>query len=156
MKLYLALLSILVFLLIPFIHFAQPKLPSLFTDNMVLQQQTDVAFWGWANAGSKIRVTTSWNKKSYTATTNAEGKWKLKVQTPQSGGPYEVTITDGKPITLVNVLIGEVWLLGGQSNMEMPMKGFKNQPILGSNDAILHSKNKNIRLYTVPRSLESY
>jgi sialate O-acetylesterase len=131
---------------------AQPKLASLFTDNMVLQQQTEVAIWGWSNAGNKIRVTTSWNKKNYTITTNEEGKWKLKITTPLASGPYEVTITDGKPITLHNVLIGEVWLLGGQSNMEMPMKGFKGQPVLGSNDAILHAKNKQIRLYTVPRS----
>jgi sialate O-acetylesterase len=131
--------------------FATVTLPSLFTDNMVLQQQTNVAFWGWADANKTISITTSWNKKKYTTKTDANGKWKTFVATPAAGGPFFVTITDGKPITLQNVLIGEVWICSGQSNMEMPMKGFKGQPVLGSNDAILKSKNKNIRLYTVPR-----
>ncbi|MBV4357625.1 sialate O-acetylesterase [Pinibacter aurantiacus] len=131
---------------------AQVKLASLFTDNMVLQQQSDVAIWGWAKAGANISVTSSWNKKKYTAQANADGKWKLKIATPSYGGPYELTISDGKPVTLKNILIGEVWLCGGQSNMEMAMKGFKGQPLIGSNEAIILSKNKNIRLYTVPRS----
>lgn len=147
-------LRILLFIILfsPIISNAQVKLASLFTSNMVLQQQTDVAIWGWANKGNTIRVTTSWNKKKYSTTADATGKWKLKVATPAAGGPYEVTISDGKPLTLTNVLIGEVWLLGGQSNMEMPLKGFKGQPILHSNEAILKSKNNKIRLYTVPRS----
>lgn len=141
----------LVFLL-PVSLLAAVKLPSLFTDNMVLQQQTEAPIWGWAKAGSKVTVSTSWNGKKYSTQTDAAGKWKLNVTTPTAGGPYEITISDGTPLKLKNVLIGEVWVCSGQSNMEMPMKGFKGQPILGSNDAILHSKNKNIRLYTVPRS----
>jgi len=131
---------------------AQVKLPYFFSDNMVLQQQTQANIWGWDKAGTAVSITTSWNKKKYTATTDAAGKWQLAVETPSWGGPYELTISDGKPITLHNVLIGEVWLCSGQSNMEMPMKGFKNQPILHSNEAILHSANKNIRLFTVPRN----
>ena len=131
---------------------AEVKLGSLFTDNMVLQQRADVPIWGWADAGKNIKVKTSWNGKSYSAKADASGKWLVKVATPTAGGPYEVTISDGKAIKLKNVLIGEVWICGGQSNMEMPMKGFKGQPILGSNDAILKSKNSKIRVYTVPRS----
>jgi sialate O-acetylesterase len=119
---------------------------------MVLQQQTNPAIWGWAEKGSNIKITTSWDKKSYKTKAGDSGRWEIKVLTPKAGGPYEITITDGKPLTLHNVLIGEVWFCSGQSNMEMPMKGFKGQPIIGSNDAILHSANKNIRLYTVPRS----
>lgn len=131
---------------------AEVKLASLFTDNMVLQQKAVVPIWGWTDAGKKVKVSTSWNGKSYTATADASGKWLAKVETPVAGGPYDITISDGKPLKLSNVLIGEVWICGGQSNMEMPMKGFKGQPILNSNDAILHSKNNKIRLYTVPRS----
>ncbi len=131
---------------------AQLKLPYFFSDNMVLQQQTNANIWGWAKAGATIKITTSWNNQHFTAQTNTDGKWQLKVSTPTAGGPYELTISDGKPITLHNIMIGEVWLCSGQSNMEMPMKGFKNSPIIGSNEAILHSTNKNIRLYTVPRS----
>jgi sialate O-acetylesterase len=131
---------------------AEIKLASIFTDNMVLQQQSEVAIWGWAASGASINIKPSWDGKSYTTKSENEGKWKLKIATPKAGGPYEIVISDGKPFKLVNVLIGEVWLCSGQSNMEMPMKGFKGQPIKGSNDAILHSKNKNIRLITVPRS----
>ena len=131
---------------------AQPKLASLFTDNMVLQQQAEAGIWGWADKGRTIKITASWNKKTYKIKADTAGQWKIKINTPTFGGPYEIKISDGKEITLHNVLIGEVWICGGQSNMEMPMKGFKGQPVMGSNDAILHSKNKNIRLYTVPRS----
>ncbi|MEI6949274.1 sialate O-acetylesterase [Paraflavisolibacter sp. H34] len=139
-------------LMTPFCVRAEVKLPSLFTDNMVLQQQSNVAFWGWARAGASVSVTTSWNSKKYTARAGTDGKWKLKVATPAAGGPYQVTVSDGTPLTLKNVLIGEVWVCSGQSNMEMPVKGFKGQPIIGSNEAILHSRNPKLRLYTVPRS----
>jgi sialate O-acetylesterase len=131
---------------------AQVKLPSIFTNNMVLQQQSECAVWGWSEKGKNISVQTSWNGKKYATRADANGKWKLNIATPPAGGPYSITISDGKPLTLNNVLIGEVWICSGQSNMEMPVKGFKGQPIIGSNDAILKSKNKNIRLYTVPRS----
>lgn len=130
------------------------KLPYFFSDGMVLQQQTDAAIWGWAKAGSTVKVNTSWNKASYSTKTDATGKWKLKVKTIQAGGPYTITVSDGEAVTLKNVLLGEVWLCSGQSNMEMPMKGFRDQPILGANDAIFNSTNDQIRLYTVPRSVQ--
>jgi sialate O-acetylesterase len=140
--------------LLPSSSRAQVRLPSLFTDNMVLQQQAACAVWGWAKAGSTITVAPSWAKQKYTAKTDATGKWKLKVNTPAASyTPYALNVSgDGPVIQLKNVLIGEVWLCGGQSNMEMPLKGFKGQPVLGSNEAILHSKNDQLRLYTVPRS----
>ncbi|WP_207535165.1 sialate O-acetylesterase [Desertivirga arenae] len=131
---------------------ADVKPGSLFTDNMVLQQKAIVPIWGWTDAGKKVKVSTSWNGKNYSSTADASGKWLVKVETPVAGGPYDITISDGKALKLNNVLIGEVWILGGQSNMEMPMKGFKGQPVLNSNDAILHSRNNKIRVYTVPRS----
>ena len=132
--------------------FAEIKLPSIFCDNMVMQQQTDAAIWGKAGKNSTVKVSTSWNNKSYTVRSSNEGDWKLKVATPKAGGPYEITISDGKALKLKNVLIGEVWVCSGQSNMEMPIKGFKNQPILGSSEAILLSSNPNIRLFTVKRA----
>ncbi len=130
---------------------AQVKLAGLFTDNMVLQQQSSVPVWGWDKAGTSISIQTSWDKKVYKAIADADGKFMLKVATPVAGGPYELTVNDGKPVTLKNVLIGEVWLCAGQSNMEIPVKGYKSQPILNSNEAILESANKNIRLFNVPR-----
>lgn len=129
-------------------------LPYFISDNMVLQQQAEALIWGWTNTSNKISITTSWNKKKYTATADNKGKWRLNIATPVAGGPYEITISDGSIIVLKNILIGEVWLCSGQSNMEMPMKGFKDQPITGSNDAIFNSTNDQIRIYTLPRSVQ--
>ena len=124
---------------------------SVFANDMVLQQKTKAPVWGWATPGKRITVTGSWNHQVVTSTAGADGQWKAFLQTPAAGGPYEVLISGDNTIRLKNVLIGEVWLCSGQSNMEMPMKGFKGQPVIGANEAILHSSNYNIRLYTVPR-----
>jgi sialate O-acetylesterase len=131
---------------------ATVKPASIFTDHMVLQQQSNVAIWGWAKPSSSVKIMTSWNKKRYTAQTDGTGKFKVKVLTPRAGGPFEISLNDGELLVLKDILIGEVWFCGGQSNMEMPMKGFKSQPVIGSNEVILQSRNPNIRLYTVPRS----
>ena len=103
---------------------ADVRLASIFTDNMVLQQKANAPIWGWADEGKSIKVKTSWNGKTYSAKADGSGKWLVRVATPGAGGPYEITISDGKAIKLKNILIGEVWICGGQSNMEMPMKGF--------------------------------
>ncbi|MCK9412523.1 MAG: sialate O-acetylesterase [Prolixibacteraceae bacterium] len=133
--------------------FAEVKLPAIFGDNMVLQQKTEAAIWGIASKNATVRVSTSWNNKSYSTRTNSEGKWKLKVATPSAGGPFEVSISDGTTVKLKNVMIGEVWVCSGQSNMEMPMKGFGfySQPVAGANAAIATSSNPAIRLFTVKK-----
>ena len=101
---------------------ARVSLPSFFTDNMVLQQKSAVPFWGESDAKS-VSITTSWDKKTYK--TNVEnGKWKVVFKTPVYGGPYTITINDRTIKTLNNILIGEVWLCSGQSNMEMPLEGW--------------------------------
>jgi sialate O-acetylesterase len=130
---------------------AEVKLPAIFTDNMVLQQQTQAAIWGKASVNTSVSLKTSWNGKTYSARSDKDGNWKVKVSTPAAGGPYSVTISDGKAVTLRNVMIGEVWVCSGQSNMEMAMKGYRNQPVLGSNEYIATSSNNNIRLITVPK-----
>jgi sialate O-acetylesterase len=146
------LLSVIIFLAITGTHlFAEVKVPAIFSDNMVLQQQTEAGIWGKASPNANVRVTTSWNNRSYTARADNTGSWKVKLITPVAGGPYSITISDGKALTLKNIMIGEVWVCSGQSNMEMQMKGYKNQPVIGSNEAIATSSNKNIRLITVPR-----
>jgi sialate O-acetylesterase len=131
--------------------FAEVKLPAIFSDNMVMQQQTEAAIWGMASVNSTVKITTSWNNKSYSAHADKEGKWKIKVLTPVAGGPYNVIISEGNKITLKNVMIGEVWVCSGQSNMEMPMKGYRSQPVTGSNEYIATSSNVQIRLLTLPR-----
>jgi sialate O-acetylesterase len=148
-NLYHYLLCLAVFLSIAGYIRAEVKLPSIFGDNMVLQQQTGAAIWGKAPVGKTVRVNTSWDKKSYTAVVNAEGKWKVTVKTPDAGGPYTISVSDGQPLILKNIMIGEVWICSGQSNMEMKMKGYKNQPVIGSTEAIATSSNPKIRLFTV-------
>lgn len=135
----------------PIVLQAKLQLPWFFSDNMVLQQQSSPSIWGWTNTKSQVTVITSWNNKKYTAMPDAKGAWKIQIQTPKAGGPYHITISDGVPVKIKNILIGEVWICSGQSNMEMPMKGFKNQPIYHSNDFIFNSDNDHIRLFTVPR-----
>ncbi len=130
---------------------AQVKLASLFTDNLVLQQQSTAAVWGWAKPGKSISIKPSWNGRAVAAKADAQGYWKVMLPTPAAGGPYALTISGDGTLQLKNILIGEVWICSGQSNMEMPMKGFKGQPIAGSNEAIVHSTNPLLRLYTVPR-----
>lgn len=135
---------------------AEIRMPVIFGDNMVLQQQSEAAIWGWAKANTTVRVTTSWDRKSYSAKSDGQGYWKLKVKTPAAGyTPYTITISDGKAITLNNILIGEVWICSGQSNMEMPMKGFGNQPIEGGPEAIATSRNPGIRCFTMKKASKS-
>lgn len=131
--------------------YAQTTLPAFFSNHMVLQQNEEVAFWGTDSPGTLIFLTTSWGVKADTKT-DKDGKWKLNVATPKAGGPYTIAINGTQEVVLNDVLIGEVWLCSGQSNMYMPMKGYTNQPVLGSNEAILHSKNNEIRLFKVQRN----
>ncbi len=119
--------------------FAKIVLPEQLGDFCVLQQQTEANLWGEAAAGGTITVKTSWSKDKYTCKADQNGRWKLSVKTPAgSFEPQTVTISDRDgAVTLKNVLIGEVWLAGGQSNMEMPLTGFQNCPLEGSSEAIL-------------------
>lgn len=125
------------------------RLPAVISDNMVLQQQSDVRLWGNARPGSKVTVIPSWDHKTYTTAADKEGDWSLNVTTPSAGGPYTVSISDGKGLTIDNVMIGEVWVCSGQSNMDMRMSGRYGDPVIGSMDAIITSANPDIRMFTV-------
>ena len=103
---------------------ARPVLPLLFSDNMVIQQQTNAPIWGQAKPGRKVTVTASWDGKTIKTTADAQGNWRTALQTPAAGGPYTITVSDGQKLTLQNVMVGEVWLCSGQSNMEMPIDGW--------------------------------
>ena len=131
---------------------AKVVLPALFADHMVLQQQTDARFWGTAAPGKKVTIRPSWSSQTITATADAEGRWQADVPTPQAGGPYTIDLSDGEHLTLNDVLIGEVWLCSGQSNMEMPMRGFTNQPVTNPTDIIARAKASTpIRICNVKR-----
>ena len=132
---------------------AKVVLPGIFGDNMVLQQQSEAQFWGKAAPGKKVTIRPSWSAKPVTATAGRDGRWQAAVPTPEAGGPYTIELSDGETLTLRDVLIGEVWLCSGQSNMEMPVRGFFNQPVEGSADAIVRAKAATpIRLCTVNRA----
>ncbi|MDR3236073.1 MAG: sialate O-acetylesterase [Prevotellaceae bacterium] len=111
-----------IFLALPV--YSKITLPDCISDNMVLQQQSETPLWGTATAGKRVAVVTSWDSRTYTAVADAHGKWAVNVETPQAGGPYSISISDGKKRVLTNVLIGEVWICSGQSNMAMPLAGW--------------------------------
>ena len=105
------------------------KLPSLISDNMVLQQKTRAKIWGWSQPGDVITITTSWSKKSFSSVADNSGKWSLYIKTPDHCTGQRMVILSGKnkeKIEIRNILVGEVWLASGQSNMEfwvMPKEG---------------------------------
>lgn len=111
--------STFLFIIICFVSNATVTLPDVLNDNMVLQQQSNVKLWGWGSPAEKVFITTSWNHKTDSVTTDGNAKWELNIQTPSAGGPYSITFKATNTIVLKNVLIGEVWICSGQSNMEM-------------------------------------
>ena len=134
--------------------FAKVKLPSVINNNMVLQQSS-VPLWGKASVNKTVSVSTSWDRKSYKAVSGKNGGWRVNVTTPSAGGPYTITFDDGEKLQLKNVLIGEVWLISGQSNMVMPLKGYPNQPTLDGNDIAANAANSRIRLFRLQRAVSN-
>ena len=129
---------------------SQIELSNLFSDNMVLQQESNVNFWGKAQKNQELLIYTSWSGKIHKTTVNNDGNWKIKIKTPSAGGPFNIQITcNSETKTINNVLIGEVWLSSGQSNMEMTLSGNNREPVIGSLDAIANSNNSKIRFFNV-------
>jgi sialate O-acetylesterase len=139
------------FMLVSTAASAKVILPAVIDNNMVLQQKANAALWGKARPAAKVKIITSWNGRSYTAQAGSDSLWRVSVSTPAAGGPYSITFDDGEKLVLTNILIGEVWVCSGQSNMSMPVKGFRNQPTEGSNDLLMNAKNPRIRLFQVTR-----
>ncbi len=129
-------------------------LPAFFSDNMVLQQKMNDAIWGTASPNVSVQIKASWSGKIFSGVADSKGNWKIFVSAPAAGGPFTIKITDpGSDIILKNVLIGEVWFCSGQSNMEMPVRGYPGQPVNGSLDAIIHGDNPQIHLLRVEKNL---
>lgn len=129
---------------------AKVVLSSVFTDNMVLQQKTDITFYGDATKNKQLTVKTGWNGKEYYTEADGQGKWSLKIPTPAAGGPYEITFSDGKKLQLKNVMIGEVWFCSGQSNMEMPVAGWGK--VMNYEQEIAEAAYPAIRLFQVKKN----
>ncbi|WP_416444348.1 sialate O-acetylesterase [Leeuwenhoekiella sp. A16] len=132
---------------------ANVKLPHIFSDNMVLQRNTEVDIWGWGSPGEDVKVVASWSPQD-TLTTKADrqAEWKLKLKTPAGPGPYTLTVKGYNTITFENVMVGEVWVASGQSNMEWSA----GAGMIGAEEAIASAKNANIRFFDVPRRSAEY
>ena len=128
---------------------ADIRLPKIAGDGMVLQQQQSVNFWGWADPGEKISIDASWGQNASTATDDT-GKWITKIDTPKAGGPYTVKINGKNSIELKNVLIGEVWICSGQSNMEFHMSWLNSDRIRAD---VQKSSNPGLKLFTVTKAI---
>lgn len=130
----------------------QIRLPNIFSDNMVLQQQSDVTLWGWSSPGEKIFITTSWNNSTDSAMATGNARWKINIKTPAAGGPYTVTFKASNTIVLNNVMLGEVWVCSGQSNMEW--SSLNGLPEMDKE--LPNSTNANIRLFHIPKTTSAY
>jgi sialate O-acetylesterase len=123
----------------PFVH-------PLFADDMVLQRGMEDPIWGWTEPGKQVTV--SLNGKTATATADSDGKWVAKIGPFEAGGPFELTISGPQTVKLANVLIGDVWICSGQSNMEM---GIANA--FDREHEISSANNPQLRLFTVPKNV---
>ena len=144
-------------LMIAFAGAGKISMPHVFTDNMVLQADTVAAIWGRATPGARVTASGSWGA-SASAKADSEGRWRLGLRTPEASyEPLSLTVSDGADkdaVTLNNVLAGEVWICSGQSNMEMVLDGFRNQPVEGAGEEITFARRlgRGIRFVKVPRN----
>ena len=127
--------------------YGQIKLPAVIGDNMVLQQNSEVAIWGWGDPGSAIQVSGSWNKDTVKAMISNQSVWKVKLKTPSAGGPFTVSIKGNEVVVLNNVMIGEVWICSGQSNMEWSA----DSKINNGEEEVKNATHPNIRFFHVKK-----
>jgi sialate O-acetylesterase len=128
--------------------FADVKLPAIIGDNMVLQRDKKVSIWGWAKPGEEVMAGVSWNAMRWAVKADKEGKWSFKMNPPKTGGPYEMTISGKNIIKLKNIMVGEVWVCSGQSNMQWSVQASANPK-----EEIAEADFPNIRLFSVKRTI---
>lgn len=129
------------------------RLPGIMGNGMVLQQQQKVKLWGWCEPMEKITVTTSWNNRSYPTTGSRDARWEVIVETPAAGGPYTIGLQGNNHITLQDVLIGEVWVCSGQSNMEMNLQWGRLQDI---KEELPHASAVPLRFFHIPKTTAAF
>ena len=118
---------------------------------MVLQQKSNVTIWGWSEPGEKITIRVGWDTTKHLATASSGAKWKVEVPTPAGGGPYTISIDGNNKILLEDVLVGEVWVCSGQSNMEMSVNwGLPYQ------DEVARATNTKIHFFHIPRTTSQF
>jgi sialate O-acetylesterase len=127
---------------------AQIKLPLFFCDSMILQRDAKINIWGWASANEKVTI--KFDGKTYKTKTADDGKWKLQLAPMKAGGPYTMELKGNNKIVLHDILIGDVWVCAGQSNMEHQMK---LHAVLYA-DEIAHANYTEIRQFKVPNTTD--
>ncbi len=127
---------------------ADVKLPAVIGDNMVLQQGRKLSIWGWAEPGEEVTAGVSWHSMSWAVTADANGKWVFKMNPPKAGGPYEMTISGKNVIRIKNIMVGEVWVCSGQSNMQWAVSQSAN-----AEQEIAEANYPKLRLFTVERKV---
>jgi sialate O-acetylesterase len=127
---------------------ADVRLPKILSSNMVLQREKPISLWGWADAGEKITV--QFNKQTKNTKADKSGKWLVALDPESAGGPYTLTVKGKNAITLSNILVGEVWVCSGQSNMEWPVRAVTNAEAETKNGSY-----PEIRHFTVQKSVAS-
>lgn len=148
------LFTLLIFLSLLFVSpvIGKVTLPAIVSSDMVLQRNTTVKLWGWADPKKEITIEASWLRVPFIVETNERGNWELNLNTSKSKKPQTIRIKgNGSDILLENILFGEVWLCSGQSNMQQPLNGYNGQPTFGALEAISRAKNEQLRLFTVDR-----
>ena len=137
--------TFLFILMITVPSFPNVSLPEIFSDNMVLQRNADVKIWGWAKPGEEVRISTSWSDEIHKTKPDNSAYWEIVLPTPDIRGPQEISIKGYNEIVLKNVLLGEVWLVSGQSNMEWSA----DAGITNAEEAIAGAENPEIRFFSV-------
>lgn len=136
--------------------YADIKLPALVSDHMVLQQQSTIKLWGWADPGEKVEVSGGWFDRPVNVTANGNGEWEVEVKTVGAGGPYDLKLKGKNTIVLTDVFLGEVWVCAGQSNMHFPVgksgeKGNWRTGVDNYEEEIRNADFPKIRMFTVNR-----
>ncbi len=144
------IISLVMVLLVFVPAVANVRLPSIIGNDMVLQEGTDVPIWGWAEPGEKITVKFGISSVAWSGVAGEDGKWMVKIDAGKAGGPYEMAIEGSNTITLKNILVGEVWICSGQSNMEWPLK----QAVNGEKEAA-EADYPQIRLFVVGKRVST-
>ena len=135
-------------ILFPICMFGKITLPSVFSDNMVLQQNSQVAIWGWSEPGETVKIIASWNvNDTIKVKANNSSAWTTSIKTIGAGGPYSIQILGSSNVQLSNVMLGEVWICSGQSNMEMSV----NWKLINGEEDAAKANNQNIRIFHIQK-----
>jgi sialate O-acetylesterase len=141
-----------ILMLLPFSAIANIRLPSVIASNMVLQQKSTVKLWGWCSPSERIVITPSWSNKTDTVYGTRDANWKISIQTPAAGGPHTITLKGNNTIVLENVMIGEVWVCSGQSNMQW---SYWNK-LKDITDELPTAANPNIRFFHITQATSDH